>query len=154
MVGALSELLALLAFRATFSVRRAERRSAMATATKQSRAAGRLPGRAPEVSVPASMKFLIFEDNGGDHHWTIVAGDGATLVRSGSFGSYEDAERAAQHVRDGVASALFERRGDGARPVDLSARRDASRDAADAERWLDEGGSFSSEAVAKWPAQR
>ena len=126
----------------------------MATATKKSRAAGRLPGRAPEVRVPASMEFLISEDNGGDYHWTIVAGGGATLARSGSFASYEDAERAAQHVREGAASALFERRGDGARPVDLSARRDASRDATDAERWLDEGGSFSSEAVAKWPAPR
>ena len=123
----------------------------MATAITKSRA-GRLPRGAPEVRVPASMELLIFEDNGGDYHWTIVARDGATLARSGSFGSYEDAERAAQHVRDGVASARFERRRDGARPVDLSARRDASRDAADAERWLDEGGSFSSEAVAKWPA--
>jgi uncharacterized protein YegP (UPF0339 family) len=154
MVGALSELLALLAFRATFSVRRAERRSAMATATKQSRAARQLAGRALDARMPASMEFLIFEDNGGSYHWTIVARDGATLARSGSLGSYEDAERAAQHVRNGVASALFERRGDGARPVDLIARRDASRDAADAERWLDEGGSFSSEAVAKWPAPR
>ena len=113
----------------------------MATAIKKSRA-GRLPRRAPEVRVPASMEFLIFEDNGGDYHWTIVAGGGATLARSGSFGSYEDAERAAQRVRDG------------ARPVDLIARRDATSDAADAERWLDEGGSVSSEAVAKWPAPR
>jgi hypothetical protein len=34
------------------------------------------------------------------------------------------------------------------------ARREAAiaRDDSDAERWLDEGGSFSSEAVAKWPA--
>jgi len=127
----------------------------MATATKRSRAASsQRPSRALDVRVPESLEFLISEDNGGDYHWTIVAGGGATLARSGSFGSYEDAERAAQHVRDGVASALFERRGDGARPVDLSARRDASRDAADAERWLDEGGSFSSEAVAKWPAPR
>src|SRR5437763_12793418 len=113
MVGALSELLALLAFRATFSVRRAERRSAMATATKQSRAARQLAGRALDARMPASMEFLIFEDNGGSYHWTIVAGDSATLARSGSFGSYEDAERAAQHVRDGGPSALFERRGDG-----------------------------------------
>ena len=126
----------------------------MATATKNSRAAKQFAGRASAVRVPRSMEFVIFEDNGGDYHWTIVARDGATLARSGSFGSYEDAELAAQHVRDGVASALFERRGDGARPVDLSARRDASRDAADAERWLDEGGSFSSEAVAEWPAPR
>ena len=112
----------------------------MATATKQSRAARQLTGLALDARVPASMEFLIFEDNGGSYHWTIVAGDGATLVRSGSFASYEDAERAAQHVRDG------------ARPVDLIARRDATGDAADAERWLDEGGSFSSEAVAEWPA--
>jgi hypothetical protein len=40
-------------------------------------------------------------------------------------------------------------------PVDLAARRAAaSGDAADAERWLDEGGSFSADAGAEWPAQR
>jgi uncharacterized protein YegP (UPF0339 family) len=126
----------------------------MATATKPSRAARQLAGRVSAARLPASMEFVTFEDNGGAYHWTIVAGDSATLARSGSFGSYEDAERAAQHVRDGVASALFERCGDGARPVDLSARRDAASDDSDAERWLDEGGSFSSEAVAKWPAPR
>ena len=85
----------------------------MATATKNSHAAKQFAGRASAVRVPGSMEFLIFEDNGGDYHWTIVARDGA-------------------------------------RPVDLSARRDD----ADAERWLDEGGSFSSKAVAKWPAPR
>jgi uncharacterized protein YegP (UPF0339 family) len=98
------------------------------------------------------MEFLIFEDNGGDYHWTIVAGDGSTLARSGSFASYDDAEKAAKHARDGAALALFERGGTGALPVDLIARRDAMSDASDAERWLDEGGSFSSEAVAEWPA--
>src|SRR5205085_11693201 len=76
LVGALSELLALLASRATFSVRRAERRSAMATATKQSRAARQLARRALDARMPVSMEFLIFEDNGGDYHWTIVAGAG------------------------------------------------------------------------------
>ena len=133
----------------------------MATAIQKSRASGRLPRRAPEVRVPESMEFLIFEDNGGDYHWTIVAGDGATLARSGSFASYGDAERAAQRVREGAASALFELRAVSARRVDLSARRNATGGDPDAERWLDEGGSFSSEAVAvekvaveKWPAQR
>jgi uncharacterized protein YegP (UPF0339 family) len=121
----------------------------MATATKKSRAAGRLQRRAPEVRVPASMEFLTYEDNGGSFHWRIVAGDGATLARSGSFASSDDATRAAQHVRDGAASALFERRDNGAGPVDLIARRDATSDDSDAERWLDEGGSFSSEAVEK-----
>ena len=122
----------------------------MATAIEKSRAAGRLPRRAREVRVPASMEFLIFEDNGGDYHWTIVAGDGAILARSGGFASYDDAEKAAKRVRDGAVSARFERPS----PVDLGARRDARSDASDAERWLDEGGSFGSERVAKWPAPR
>jgi uncharacterized protein YegP (UPF0339 family) len=124
----------------------------MVTAIKKSRAGGRRPHRASQVRVPESMEFLIFEDNGGYYHWTIVAADGATLARSEDFGSYEDAERAAQHVRDGATSAPFDHRAASARPVDLTERRSATSDAVDAERWLDEGGSFSSEAVAKWPA--
>jgi uncharacterized protein YegP (UPF0339 family) len=100
------------------------------------------------------MEFLILEDNGGDYHWTIVAADGATLTRSAGFASYQDAEQAAQHVRDGAGSARLEPRPSGELPVDLSARRGATSHAADAERWLDEGGSFSSEAVTKSPAPR
>jgi uncharacterized protein YegP (UPF0339 family) len=126
----------------------------MATAIKKSRAAGRSPRRGREVRVPESMEFLVFEDNGGDYHWTIVAADGAVLARSAGFPSYDDAERAAQHVRDGAASARLERHPTGELPVDLNARRNATSDAADAERWLDEGGSFSSAAVAEWPAPR
>jgi uncharacterized protein YegP (UPF0339 family) len=126
----------------------------MATATKQSRAAKQLAGRASAARVPESIEFLIFQDNGGDYHWTIVARDGATLARSGSFASYDEAERGAQHVRDGVASAQLERRGVSARPVDLTARRNATSDDSDAERWLDEGGSFSSRGRGKWPAGR
>jgi uncharacterized protein YegP (UPF0339 family) len=126
----------------------------MATATKQSRAAKQLARRARDPRVPVAMEFLIYEDNSGSYHWRIVASDGATLAGSGGFASYDDATRAAQHVRDGAASARFERPGDGAFPVDLTARRDAIRDDSDPERWLDEGGSFSSEAVEKWPAPR
>jgi uncharacterized protein YegP (UPF0339 family) len=126
----------------------------MATATKKSRAAGQLARRARDVRQSASMEFLIFQDNGGAYHWTIVAGDGATLARSGSFASYDHAEQAARRVRDGAAAARFDARAGQARPVDLIARRHASSDDSDAERWLDEGGSFSSEAVARWPAQR
>ncbi len=121
----------------------------MATATNKSRAAGRRPRRAPEVRVPESIEFLISEDNSGDYHWTIVAADGATLARSGDFGSYADAQRAAQHVRDGAPSAAFDHPAAGAPPIDLAARRSATSDATDAERWLDEGGSVSSAAVAK-----
>jgi uncharacterized protein YegP (UPF0339 family) len=126
----------------------------MATATKKSRAAGRSTRRAREVRASLSMEFLIFEDNGGHYHWAIVTGDDSTLARSEGFASYDDAEKAASDVRDGAGSAVLERRGTGALPVDLSARRDAKSDASDAERWLDEGGSFSSEAVAEWQAPR
>lgn len=119
----------------------------MATATKNPHAAGRLPRRAPEARVPETMEFLIVQDNGGDYHWTIVGRDGATLARSGSFASYDEAEQGAQHIRDGAASAQLARRAISARPVDLAARRKATSDDSDAERWLDEGGSFSSEAV-------
>ncbi len=126
----------------------------MATATKKSRAAKELARRPARTRSPESIEFLFFEDNGGAYHWTIVASDGATLARSGGFASYEDAEQAAQRVRDAATSARFQRRDTAALPADLMARRDPASDDDDAERWLDEGGSFSSEAVAKWPAPR
>ena len=75
------------------------------------------------------------------------------LWESGSFASYDLAEHAAHHVRDGAAMARFDTRAVEAQPVDLVARRDASNDDSDAERWLDEGSSFNSDAVAKWPAR-
>jgi uncharacterized protein YegP (UPF0339 family) len=100
------------------------------------------------------MEFLVFEDNGGAYHWTILAGDGTSLGQSGNFASYDDAEQAAQAICDGAASARFQRRESGTDPVDLTARRAAPDDNSDAERWLDEGGSFSSQAVANWPAPR
>ncbi|MGO9819164.1 MAG: YegP family protein [Solirubrobacteraceae bacterium] len=96
----------------------------------------------------ASIKFLIFEDNGGDYHWRILAHDGAPLAQSVSFASYDDAEQAAQRVSKAAASARFERDAVGAGPVDLIARRDAKSDDSDAERWLDEGGSVSAMAPA------
>ena len=124
----------------------------MATGTKKSRAAKQLARRPAHVRSPEPMEFLIFEDNSGVYHWTIVASDGATLAHSGGFASYDDAVQAAQRVRDAAASAPLQRGGTGALPVDLMARRKPASDDDDAERWLDEGGSFSSEAVAKWPA--
>jgi uncharacterized protein YegP (UPF0339 family) len=105
---------------------------------------------------PASMKFLVFEDNGGGYHWTIVAASGETLVQSASFATYEDAKQAARIVHGGAASASFENLAGDTPPVDLTARRGtrAARGDPGAERWLDEGGSFSSEAVRRWPARR
>jgi uncharacterized protein YegP (UPF0339 family) len=125
---ALSEPLALLASRATSPVRRAERRLAVATANKKSRASKR-PARPPaHIHGPAAMEFLIFEDNSGSYRWTILADDGTTLGHSGDFVSYDDAEQAAQQIRDGAASARLEPRENGT---------------------LHEGGRFSREAVAQ-----
>ena len=100
---------------------------------------------------PASMTLLVFEDNGGGYQWTIVADGGETLAQSASFGSREEAERAARIVHDGASLASFEDRSGETLPADLPARSDAAtaRDRLDAERWLDEGGSFSSEAVTR-----
>jgi uncharacterized protein YegP (UPF0339 family) len=115
----------------------------MATASKQSRASRQLAR--PPAQVHAPIEFVIFEDNGGRYHWSILAGDGTTLGRSGDFASCDDAEQAAQEILDGAASARFARRGN--RPVDLAARRAGRDDDSDPERWLDESGSFSSHAV-------
>jgi uncharacterized protein YegP (UPF0339 family) len=108
------------------------------------------------LSKPASMKFLVYEDNGGAYQWTILASSGETLVRSPSFATHEDATQAARIVHEGAASASFEHlEGDGA-PVDLAARRETAvvRDDLDADRWLDERASFRSEGVTPSPAER
>lgn len=72
--------------------------------------------RASASSKPASMEFLISEDNGGDYHWRIIAGNGGTLAESVSFASYDEAEQAARRVRDG-----------GVQPIDFAARRAAAK---------------------------
>jgi uncharacterized protein YegP (UPF0339 family) len=120
------------------------------TAKRKARATARAPSK------PAAMKFLVDEDNGGGYHWTIVAASGEPLVQSASFASYEEAKQAARIVHRGASQAWFEDRSVDTPPVELAARRDTRvvRDELDAERWLDEGGSFSSEAVTRWPAPR
>jgi uncharacterized protein YegP (UPF0339 family) len=102
------------------------------------------------------MRFHVFEDNGGGYHWTIIAANGESLVHSARFTSYEDAKQAARIVHAGAASASFAQLAASfahlaadTPPIVLGAPRDTppGRDDQDAERWLDEGGSFSSEAV-------
>jgi uncharacterized protein YegP (UPF0339 family) len=120
----------------------------MATASKKSRASKQLARPPARVHALAPMEFLIFEDNGGSYHWKILADDGSTLGQSGDFRSCDAAEQAAQQICDGAASARFRRHESATGSADLAARRAASEDNADAERWLDERGSFSTEAVA------
>ncbi|MGZ4264916.1 MAG: YegP family protein [Solirubrobacteraceae bacterium] len=122
----------------------------MATAAKKSRAARRLPRQASDIRGPDSMEFLVFEDNGGQYYWAIVAGDGATLAQSGSFASCSAAEQAAQQMRAGTASAQYEDRAVVAGLADLVARRDAT----DADRLPAGGGSLTSETVTRWQAPR
>ena len=121
----------------------------MGTAPKKSRAARQLARRPADKNVPAPIEFLIFQDNGGSYHWRLGTGDGATLAQSGGFASYDDAEQAAHLVRSGAVSARFAFRAAESPPSDLTARRDASSDNSDAERWLDEGGNFNSEALTR-----
>lgn len=98
---------------------------------------------------PAAMKFVVFEDNAGGYHWTIVARSGETLVQSARFASRQEATQAARIVYGGAASASLEPLAGDTRAVELVAGRPtrAVGDDLDAERWLDEGGSFSTEAV-------
>jgi uncharacterized protein YegP (UPF0339 family) len=126
----------------------------MATANKKSRASRELARPPGRVHGPAPMEFVVFEDNRGSYHWKILAGDGSTLGQSGDFNSHAAAEQAAQQICNGAASARVQRHESATGSVDLGARRGASDDDSDAERWLDEGGSSSSEAVASWPAPR
>ncbi len=130
-------------------------RLAQATPTVTARRKARAAASA--LSKPALMKFLIGEDNGGAYHWTIVASSGETLVRSESFATYDEAIQAARIVHGGAGSApLDDRGGDASGLSGLVTRRKTAvvRDDLDAERWLDEGGNLSSEAVTRWPAPR
>ena len=111
--------------------------------------AGATPSSLPE---PTAMTFVIYEDNGGRYHWTLVADGGEIIVRSRGFQSYEQAEDAARIVHRGASRASFEdRTGAPSQVDDLLVRRHSptARDRLDAERWLDEGGSFSADAVTR-----
>jgi uncharacterized protein YegP (UPF0339 family) len=81
------------------------RSGALTPPLAKNRKARRTPAARPD---PPAMKFVIFEDNSGGYHWTIVARSGETLVESSSFASYEEARQAARVVHAGAASARFE----------------------------------------------
>ena len=115
----------------------------MATATKKSRVAR----NAAVASAPASIRFLLSEDNGGSYCWTILGPDGESLAHSRRYATHEEAAQAALVVREGAGTARLETGQAPDLPIDLVARRSAAvaHDDSDAGRWLDEGGSFSSE---------
>jgi uncharacterized protein YegP (UPF0339 family) len=108
------------------------------------------------LAEPASMEFRVFEDNRGGYQWTIVGPSGQSLAQSASFTSSEEAKQAARLVHAGAGSASLEHLEGATSPVDLVGRRNTRvvRDDLDAERWLDETGSSSSEKVTGWPAGR
>jgi hypothetical protein len=79
----------------------------MATATKKVHAARPVARDARDVSKPAPLEFLVQQDNGGHYYWEVVGERGESLAHSGSFASYDDAERGARRVHDGAGSARF-----------------------------------------------
>jgi len=90
----------------------------MATATKKVHAPRALARAAPEASEPGALEFLVQQDNGRDYYWEIVGERGESLGRSGSFASYEDAERGARRVHDGAGSARVEHHAVGERQLE------------------------------------
>ena len=120
----------------------------MATATQKSRATRQAQRRAALVAESAALTFLVFEDNGGSYHWTLLGTDGESLARSRPYTTHEEAAHAARVVRDRSGTGRLETGRAPDLPTDLVARRSAAaaRDDSD-ERWLDEGGSFSSQPV-------
>ena len=121
----------------------------MATAPKKSHATRQAERRAAPVAESAAITFLVFEDNGGSYHWTLSGADGESLAHSRPYATHEEAADAARVVRDRSGTARLETDRAPDLPTDLAARRSAaaSRDDSDAERWLDEGGSSSSQPV-------
>ena len=70
----------------------------MATATAKRPA---VPSVTGQVDTSA-FTFVVFEDNGGDHRWAILDGDGASVARSRAFASADQAHAAAAIARDVV----------------------------------------------------
>jgi uncharacterized protein YegP (UPF0339 family) len=75
----------------------------MATATKKVRAST----VAARDRSDSPLEFLVYRDNSGGYHWEIVEQSGESLIHSVSFGSHEDARRAAQYVYDRAGVARF-----------------------------------------------
>ena len=61
------------------------------------------------MATATKMEFLIVEDNSGEHHWTLVDGEGNRIARSPSYASYKPAEDAARAVLAGAGSAPLRR---------------------------------------------
>ncbi len=97
------------------------------------------------VSQPATMEFLIFEANGDDDQRTLLDRSGNSVARSASVAAHHGTANAARVALTRPGSAQRGRRTHSDGAVDHVARPDdtLARDATDAERWLDEGGSVS-----------
>jgi uncharacterized protein YegP (UPF0339 family) len=124
----------------------------MATARKNARTPRQVDRARPAKS--GLMEFLVFQDNGGEYHWTIIAAGGKVLAQSPGFSSYEEAEAAARRVRDDAGSARLEQRDGVGVPVDLVARRAAVHDAFDLEQGRDDGSHPSAAVAVEMPPGR
>jgi uncharacterized protein YegP (UPF0339 family) len=116
------------------------------------------PDALPE---PVTVKFLLYQDNGGGYYWTIVDDGDEVIARSAGFASYPEANYAADMVHRAAANAKFENRSDTSpppRPL-ASVERPPREDGADPDPSSNPGGSVSREEVTRraktagaWPA--
>jgi uncharacterized protein YegP (UPF0339 family) len=96
----------------------------MATAAMKARSNTRDNGGAA-IAPELVMRFLIVEDNSGDHHWRLLDRDGHSLARSPNFASYQGAEDAVRGVLAGAGSARLDRPAATDSPLDTPNRTKA-----------------------------
>jgi len=80
----------------------------MANATRKSHAAKQVASGAVGVTESGPMEFLVFRENGGEYHWTIVTGSGESIAQSAGYASHKNAEYAARYVYEGAGAARFD----------------------------------------------
>jgi hypothetical protein len=91
-----------------YGQRRVMRRGARSTDTGGETATPQpTPDTLPEHP---TVKFLLYQDNGGGDYWTIVDDGDEVIARSAGFASYPEANYTADIVHRAAASATFENR--------------------------------------------
>jgi uncharacterized protein YegP (UPF0339 family) len=122
--------------------------------TRGARAVGEPPiaqGRLDSLPASMTVKFLLYQDNGGGYYWTIVDDGDEVIARSAGFASYLEANYAADIVHRAAATATFENRSGTVpppRPL-ASADRSTQGDGAEPGPSPQPGGSVSREAASR-----
>jgi uncharacterized protein YegP (UPF0339 family) len=140
--------------------RRAQRADAAGETSVAQATPDAVPEPEPEPEA-VTVKFLLYQDNGGGYYWTIVDDGDEVIARSAGFASYPEANYAADMVHRAAATARFENRsGTTPPPRPLASAGGATKgDGAAPEPSSNPGGSVSREEVTRrakaagaWPA--